>query len=103
MVAAEGLHLHCSLCEKSHSQERSKVGASANVISRVRSRVASIIRYGSLPPAVLCLLYIAFVLPLLDYCDVVWCPTTTKLTAMIERVHSKFVTGYHHLIDCLLL
>ena len=61
------------------------------MVSRVRSRIASIIRYGSLPPAVLCLLYTAFVLPLLDYCDVVWCPTTAKLTAMIERVHSKFV------------
>jgi len=42
-------------------------------------------------PAVLCLLYTAFVLPLLDYCDVVWHFTTTKLTAMIERVHSKFI------------
>ena len=26
-----------------------------------------------------------------DYCDVVWCPTTAKLTSMTERVHSKFV------------
>jgi len=59
------------------------------------SHVASIIHYGTLPPAVYCLLYTAFILPLLDYCDVVWHPTTTKLTAMIERVHSK------HLIVCL--
>ena len=43
------------------------------------------------PPAILCLLYSAFVLPLFDYCDVVWCPTTAKLTSMIERVHSNFV------------
>ena len=28
---------------------------------------------------------------LFDYCDVVWTPTTAKLTAMLERVHSKFV------------
>jgi len=28
-------------------------------------RVASIIHYGSLPPAILCVLYTAFVLPLL--------------------------------------
>ena len=63
----------------------------SSVVSRVRSHVASLIRYGSLPPAVLCLLYTAFVLPLFDYCDVVWCPTTAKLTAMIEKVHSKFV------------
>ena len=26
-----------------------------------------------------------------DYCDVVWCPTTAKLTSLIERVHSKLV------------
>ena len=63
----------------------------SNVVSKVRSCVASIIRYGSLTPSVLCLLYTTFVLLLLDYCDVVWCPTTAKLTAMIERVHSKFV------------
>ena len=61
------------------------------MVSRVRSRVASIIHYGSLPSAVLCLLHTAFVLPLLDYCDVVWCPTPAKLTAMIEKIHSKFV------------
>ena len=62
-----------------------------NVVSRVRFRLSSIFRYGVLPPAILCLLYSAFVLPLFDYCDVVWCPTTAKLTSMIERVHSNFV------------
>ena len=51
---------------------------------------ATIIRYGSLPPTILCVLYSAFVLPVFDYCDV-WCPTTAKLTSMTERVHSKFV------------
>ena len=49
------------------------------------------LRFGTLPPTVLCLLYSTFVLPLFDYCDVVWNPTTAKLTAMLERVHSKFV------------
>ena len=63
-----------------------------NVVSRVRSRLSSIFRYGTLSPAMLCLLYSAFVLPLFDYCDVVWCPTTAKLTSMVERVHSKFVS-----------
>ena len=62
-----------------------------NVVSKVRSRLSSIFRYGTLSPAMLCLLYSAFVLPLFDYCDVVWCPTTAKLTGMVERVHSKFV------------
>ena len=62
-----------------------------SVVSRVRFRLSSIFRYGVLPPAILCLLYSAFVLPLFDYCDVVWCPTTAKLTSMIERVHLNFV------------
>ena len=64
----------------------------SSVISRVRHRLATIIRYGSLPPTILCVLYSAFVLSIFDYCDVVWCPTTAKLTSMmIERVHSRFI------------
>ena len=62
-----------------------------SVASRVRSKISSMLRFGTLPPVVLCLLYSTFVLPLFDYCDVVWTPTTAKLTAMLERVHSKFV------------
>ena len=62
-----------------------------NMLSRVRSRLASIIRFGSLPPAVLCALYSAFVMPLFDYCDVIWTPSTAKQTCMIERIHSKFM------------
>jgi len=49
------------------------------------------LRFGTLPPVVLCLLYSTFVLPLFNYRNVVWTPTAAKLTAMIERVHSKFV------------
>ena len=62
-----------------------------SMISRVRSRLASIIWFGSLPPAMLCVLYSAFVMPLFDYCDVIWTPSMAKQTCMIERVHSKFV------------
>ena len=58
-------------------------------------QLASIIRFGSLPPAVLCVLYSAFVMPLFDYCDVIWTPSTAKprakQTCMIERIHSKFM------------
>ena len=61
------------------------------MVSRVRSRLASIVRYGSLPPAVLCMLYSAFVMPLFDYCDVVWSPSTAKQTCLIEKIHSKFI------------
>ena len=59
--------------------------------SRIRSRLSSILRYGSLPPALLCLLYSAFVMPLYDYCDIIWSPSTAKQTRMLERIHSKFV------------
>ena len=61
------------------------------MVARIRSRLASIARYGSLTPAVLYVLYSAFVMPLYDYCDVVWSPMTTRLNCLIERVHSKFV------------
>ena len=36
-------------------------------------------------------LYSAFVMPLFDYCDVVWSPSTAKLNYLIERIHSKFI------------
>jgi len=61
------------------------------MVSRIRSRLASIARYGSLTPAVLCILYSAFVMPLYDYRDDVWSPTAAKLNCLIERVHSKFL------------
>ena len=61
------------------------------MVARIRSRLASIARYGSLTPAVLCVLYSAFVMPLYDYCDVVGYPTTARLNCLIERESSKFV------------
>ena len=62
-----------------------------NMVARIRYRLASIARYGSLTSAVLCVLYSGFVMPLSDYCDVVWSPTTARLNCLIERIHSKFV------------
>ena len=44
-------------------------------MDRIRSRLASVVRYGSLP----------LVMPLFDYCDV------AKLNYLIERIHSKFI------------
>ena len=63
----------------------------ANMISRISSRLASIIRFGSLLPAVLCILYLAFVMPLFDNCDVIWTPPMAKKIYMIKRLHSMFV------------
>ena len=61
----------------------------SSVVCRVRSRVASLLQFGSLSPVIVCALYTAFVLPLYDYCDVVWSPTTSKFTSILDRVHSK--------------
>ena len=46
-----------------------------NIVFRVRFRLSSIFCYWSLPPAIFCLLYFAFVMPLFVYCDTVWCPS----------------------------
>jgi len=62
-----------------------------SMVSRIRSRLASIAHYRLLTLAVLCVPYSVFVMPLHDYCDVVWSPTTAKLNCLIERVHSKFL------------
>ena len=68
-----------------------------NMISRVRSGLASIIWFGSLPPAVLCVLYSAFVVPLSDYCDVIWTPSMAKQTCLNKKIHSKFMCKCSHL------
>ena len=69
------------------------------MVSRIRSRLPSIARYESLPHAVFCVLYSASVMSLYDYCDVVWSPTTVKLSCLIKRVHSKILNklppAYH--------
>jgi len=58
------------------------------MVSRIRSRLASISLYGPLMPVMLCVLHSV---SLYDYCDVVWSPTTAKLNCLIERVYSKFL------------
>ena len=35
-------------------------------------------------------LYCTFILPILDYCDVVWSPLFLQYFKRLERVHSKF-------------
>jgi len=68
-----------------------------NMVSRVRSRLASIVSFATC--------YIVYIIvglswcPLSDYSDVIWTPSTAKQTSVIERVHSKFVrklpSSYH--------
>ena len=59
------------------------------ILRRVRAKVYSINRINP-PPMVRKLLYQGYVLPIFDYCDVVWAPTTAKQTRRLERFHSKY-------------
>ena len=76
-----GLHLDEHLTWHQHM---------ANVLQRVYSRVHCLYRLRPLPAALLSRLYSVFVLPILDYCDVVWTPSSVQHFRQLERLHSKF-------------
>ena len=61
------------------------------ILRRVRGKVYSINCLNP-PPAVRKLLYQGYILPVFDYCDVVWAPTTAKQTRRLERFHSKYTS-----------
>ena len=61
-----------------------------NVLRRVRGKLYSINRLKALTPTVMKLLYQAHVLPIIDYCDVVWVPTNVGHLKRLERLHSRF-------------
>ena len=46
-----------------------------------------------LPTSLLATLYCGYVLPIFDYCDTVWSPSTTVLSKSLERIHSRFVNS----------
>ena len=66
------------------------------MVSRIRSALASILHYGLLLPAhaVFCVLYSAFVIPLYDYCDVVWSPTLKCLIESLFKFLNKLPLTY---------
>jgi len=64
-----GLHLDEHLTWHQHT---------ANVLQRVYSRVHCLYRLRPLPAALLSRLYSVFVLPILDYFDVVWTPSSVQ-------------------------
>jgi len=39
------------------------------------------------------LLFTVYILPILDYCDVVWTPTNVNQTRRLERFHSKYTSS----------
>ena len=62
-----------------------------NVLKRIRCKLYALYRLKPLPGHLLFRLYQAFVLPVFDYCDVVWAPTTVSLSKPLERLHSRFI------------
>ena len=62
------------------------------VMKRVRGKIYAINRL-SPPPTVRKLLYQAFILPILDYCNIVWAPTSASQTRRLERLHSKYISS----------
>jgi len=75
-----GLHLDEHLTWHQHM---------ANVLQRVYSRVHCLYCLRPLTAALLSRLYSIFVLPILDYCDVVWTPSSVHHIRRLERLHSK--------------
>ena len=61
------------------------------VLKRVRGKIYSINRLKP-PPTVRKLLYQVYLLPILEYCDVVWQPTNASQTRRLERFHSKYIS-----------
>jgi len=77
----------------------------SNVVSRVRSWVASLLQFGSLSPVILRALYTAFVLPLYDYCDVVWSPIQLQSSLVCWKGYIlSLLENCHHPVpqSCLL-
>ena len=64
-----GLHIDENLSWHQHT---------ANVVQRVYSRIHCLNRLRPLPIELLAKLYRVFVLPILDYCDVVWTPSSVQ-------------------------
>ena len=68
------------------------------VYQRVQSRLHCLYRLCPLLNRLLGRLYYTFVLPLLDYCDVVWSPSSVQFFRRFERNLSRFcslVGSYH--------
>ena len=63
-----------------------------NALKRIRCKLYALHHLKPLPGHLLFRLYQAFVLPVFDYCDVVWAPTTVSLSKPLEYLHSRFFT-----------
>ena len=63
------------------------------ILQRVLSRVHCLYRLHPLPDNLLGRLYRTFILPLIDYCDTVWMPSSMLHFKHLERLHSRFCTN----------
>jgi len=61
-------------------------------LKRVRGKIYSINRL-NLSSTVKKLLYQVYILPILDYFDVVWVPTNANQTRHLERLHSNYISS----------
>ena len=76
-----GLHIDENLSLHQHT---------ANVVQRVYSKIYCLNRLRPLPIELLAKLYRVFELPILDYCDMVWTPSSVQHFKRLERLHSRF-------------
>ena len=73
------------------------------VLNRIREKLYCINRLKPFSSKMLQLLYRAYIMPILDYCDVVWSPTSALYTWCLERIHSKYVSSLPtYVLHCLL-
>ena len=63
------------------------------LLNRIRSTLYCIDRLRPVACKVLRLLYQAYIMPILDYCDIVWSPCSAFYIRRLERVHSRFVSS----------
>lgn len=60
-----------------------------HILSSARAKIAKIGRLQPLPKKVTSLLYKVFILPIYDYCDVVWMPNSNRYNLLLERQSLK--------------
>ena len=77
---------YLGVCIDSHLTWKPHINMLAN---RVRCRLRAISRLYPLPPHTISILYKAFVLPLMDYYDVVWGSASLTSLSILSRLHRR--------------
>ena len=69
-----------------------------HVVSKARAQLYCL-RHLHLSAYLFGLMYQVFIIPLFDYCDVVWTPCLAKQVRVMEHIHSKVISTVQHLRD----